>query len=148
MKSSNYTYYRYISRLYRLGKPYFDFLLKDAHLTSSQQYFLTGIMDHPGVTLSELSRIDHCDNATVTRGVRRLEDMEYVIRKIDENDARISHLYPTEKSKSLWRQIKKARNQLNQVLTEGFNEQERALAEDLLRRMSENALLQKEKGFD
>ena len=61
--------------------------------------------------------------------------MEYVIRKIDENDARISHLYPTEKSKSLWRQIKKARNQLNQVLTEGFNEQERALAEDLLRRI-------------
>ena len=148
MGTSKHFYYRYISRLYRLGKPYFDFLLEDAQMTSSQQFFLTGIMDHPGITLSELSRLDHCDNATVTRGIKCLESKEYVTRETDSKDARICHLYPTDKAKQLWRQIDQARRQFNHVLTDGFTEKERILAEDLLRRMSENASIQKEKGFD
>ena len=59
--------------------------------------------------------------ATISVSVKRMEKAGFIIKKADENDARISRLYPTEKARALPENIRYKMNALEETLCAGMS---------------------------
>ena len=79
----------YLSRLVRRR---FNEVIAEEGLFSGQQDILFAIVDNEGVTSSELSSMAGVSAATISVSVKRMEKAGFIIKKADENDARISRL--------------------------------------------------------
>lgn len=58
---------------------------------------LTMIEDHPGITVSALAKLWGRTKGTVSVNVTTLEQKGYIYRKKEGNNAKVVHLYATEK---------------------------------------------------
>ena len=63
-------------------------LLKHLGLTAEQRFMIHLVALKPGCTPGELARALRVTPATVTRGVRRMEQAGYVLREPDPDDSR------------------------------------------------------------
>lgn len=108
----------YLSRLVRRR---FNEVIAEEGLFSGQQDILFAIVDNEGVTSSELSSMAGVSAATISVSVKRMEKAGFIIKKADENDARISRLYPTEKARALPENIRYKMNALEETLCAGMS---------------------------
>lgn len=130
---------RYISIIQRLTNPYFDRELQPYHIGGGQQFFLLNISKNQGISFQELAAEGHYDKATATRAVRKLEEQGYVRLEPDPWDKRIRHIYITGKAEPVIEKTWSALGNWMTILTAGFGEEEKILAEGLLERMAGNA---------
>ena len=85
-----YTINKNASIIYRLSQIYFDAELSPYRIGCGQQFFLLRIYDFPGINILDLAQKGYFDKGTTARAVKKLEELGYVRREIDENDRRIS----------------------------------------------------------
>lgn len=130
---------KYASVIYRLGQTYFDAQLSPWEIGCGQQFFLLRIQEQPGISLMELAQTGYYDKGTATRAVKRLEELGYIRREIDDHDKRIHRLFVAEAGQPVLRATHQALDQWRDILTGGFSQQERKTANQLMERMSENA---------
>lgn len=130
---------RSISIIQRLSNPYFDKQLSNYHIGCGQQFFLMHISKNPGISFQDLAKYGNYDKATATRAVQKLESEGYVSAKMDESDKRLRHLYTTEKAKPVLEAAWKVVTDWMKIITVGFTEEEVEQADELLKRMSDNA---------
>ena len=76
--------------------------------------------------------------ATVSVSVKRMEKSGFIIRKTDEEDARLTRLYPTEKARQAPENIRKKMALIDETLKKGMTQEEIELLSDLLDRAAEN----------
>lgn len=107
-------------------------------LFSGQQDILFLINNNAGITLSELSKELGIAAATASISVKRMEKAGFIIKKTDEDDARLTRLYPTEKAKQAPENIRRKMDMLDEVLKKGMTDEETRLLSDLLDRAIEN----------
>ena len=98
MRQPKPTFLKFISVIQRNTQKYFDSILEDYHIGGGQQFFLVHIYENNGITMYDLAKLGQFDKATVTKAVRKLEELGYVEVRIDETDRRIRHLFATEKA--------------------------------------------------
>lgn len=98
MNQSKPTFLKFISVIQRNTQKYFDSILEDYHIGGGQQFFLVHIYENDGITMYDLARLGQFDKATVTKAVRKLEELGYVEVRTDKTDRRIRHLFTTEKA--------------------------------------------------
>ena len=110
----------YLSRLVRRR---FNEVIAEEGLFSGQQDILFAIVDNEGVTSSELSSMVGVSAATISVSVKRMEKAGFIIKKADENDARISRLYPTDKARALPEVLYKM-NALEETLCSGMSRED------------------------
>ncbi len=131
---------KWVSILYRYSMIYANSFLKDYGMSGGQLPFFMNIINNPGITQEELSKLLRIDKSTTTRAVKSLCSIGYVVRRSDDRDRRIYRLYPTEKARKVERVILEKARLWDRVLLRGFKETERENARRFLRRMVENAL--------
>ncbi len=131
---------KWVSILYRYSMIYANSFLKDYGMSGGQLPFFMNIVNNPGITQEELSKLLKIDKSTTTRAVKSLCSSGYVLRKSDESDKRVYRLYPTQKAKRVERVVLEKAKMWDAVLLKGFKENERKSARRLLRLMVENAL--------
>ena len=131
---------KWVSILYRYSMIYANSFLKGYDMSGGQLPFFMNIVNNPGITQEELSKLLKIDKSTTTRAVKSLCLSGYVVRKSDDRDRRVYRLYPTEKAKNVERVVLEKAKMWDTVLLRGFKESERRCVRRLLKLMVENAL--------
>lgn len=130
---------KYASIMYRCGQIFYDDALAPYHIGCGQQFFLLRINCTPGISQYELAVEGYYDKGTTARAVKKLEELEYIYRCIDEKDHRITRLYVSEKGKPLINIIEQMLQEWRDALMQGFQEDEKEMAITLMKRLGENA---------
>jgi DNA-binding MarR family transcriptional regulator len=91
------------------------------------------------VSQDELGRVLYVNKSSVTRHVAHLEAEGFITRAPAENDRRVMQVYPTEKGMAALPLLRQVSGEWNEILTDGFSEEERRLLTALLERAMQNA---------
>ena len=129
---------RYISILDRLMKMYYDRGLADFAIGWGQQFYAEYIYDHPGATAQEMADCIRVDKATLTKCIRKLNEVGYLRIVSDEADRRVKHLYLTEQGVPAVQRIKEIHREFCAALFEGIPPQLQAETEQVLEQMTDN----------
>ena len=78
------------------------------------------------------------DKTTTTKAVKKLIEISYVQKERDESDQRAWRLFPTERALNTYTEVIAAENQLIGYCFNGFSDQEKSVASQLLARMRDN----------
>ena len=97
---------RCISIMDRLMKMYYDRGLSDFEIGWGQQFYVEYIYDHPGTSAQEMVACIRVDKATLTKVIKKLEEIGYIKIVRSENDKRMKLLYLTDKAVPAARRIK------------------------------------------
>lgn len=113
-----------VNFLSRLIRQKFNEAIASEGLFSGQQEILFAIAKNEGVTSSELASRTGVSAATISVSVKRMKKAGFIIKKPDENDARIIRLYPTEKAKAAPKNIRHRMDKIEVILKRGMTEDE------------------------
>ena len=125
--------------IYRQGNRFCDRKLAEYHIGSGQNYFLTCIYEHQGINMYELAQLGHFYLGLVKIGIKKVEELGYILLLAYVAYKRIRHLYTTQKAAPILERLYEIRREWNQILTEGLTAEESAQAEQLISKMAENA---------
>ena len=128
---------QYMSVIQRNYYRYLDARLEKFRIGAGQQFFLTCIYEHDGITMFDLAKGGKFDKGTVTKGIQKLLEQDYISVAVDENDKRVRHLHITEKGIPLAREIYRIRREWREQLTTGLSEEESRRLTEQLREMAE-----------
>lgn len=138
MKQQKLTFLKFISIIQRNTQKYFDSILEEYHIGGGQQFFLARIYENDGISMYDLAKMGHFDKGTVTKAVRKLEELGYVEVRMDASDRRLRRLYVTEAAEPVIREIYHVRKFWREALTEGLPVSEEELYQ-ILRLMAEKS---------
>ena len=139
---------RWISLLHRYGHIYVGKELKEYNISKGQYIFLNALYKQEGISQEQLSDYLKIDKGTTAKAIKKLEEEEYVIRKIDVKDKRAYNIYLTEKAIKIKPVVRKAMTDWIDILYSGFTEEEKELSLALLEKMGENAAAYTEDYFN
>ncbi|GAA0222594.1 MarR family winged helix-turn-helix transcriptional regulator [Metaclostridioides mangenotii] len=111
---------------------------KKFNIQKGQYIFLTRICENPGINLIQLTSILKVDKTTTTKATQKLIKEDYITKKINTDDKRISMLYPTEKALEIYNVIITEENRGIDICFKDFSENEKILAYQLVKKMQEN----------
>ena len=129
---------RYTGALYRATNSRSDIKYKDYNLQKGQYMFLTRICENPGINFMDLSNMLKVDKTTTTKAVQKLIEIGYVKKNQDEFDKRGYKLTPTDEALEIYNLIIEEETRQLDICFKDFNDEEKAVAEKLLERMSKN----------
>ncbi len=131
---------KWISIIYRHSMMHANEQLKRYKITGSQLIFFIAIVDMAGITQEELSDYLKINKSTTTKAIKSLEKNGYINRIISKKDARAYNLYPTKKATELRKKIRDLAFEWDNILIEGFNEQEKKHIYKLIELMADNVV--------
>ena len=132
-------FYKYASILHRCGNRFYDQALASFGIGCGQQFFLSRIAEHEGISMYDLAALGRFDKGTVTRAVQKLEELGYLRSETDVCDRRIRHLYTTAAAGPALLAIAESRRAWVERLSAGLSPAEIEQAERLLGHMAQNA---------
>ena len=106
---------------------------------SYQDSYLLHICREPGIPQDRLAEVIYVNKSNVARQLASLEEKGFITRTPDPQDRRSLLVYPTQKATDALPAIHKVHRAWNEMVLEGFGEEERRLVADFARRLSENA---------
>lgn len=119
--------YREVNRLMRA------YMIKLSHLfgketspkdlTPQQGHTLIYLSNNPGIMQREIGEYFHLRDASITNMVKNLERYGYIIRKIDENSARIKRIYLTSAGEEKVEEIKNQLNETNEKIAQSIDDE-------------------------
>ncbi len=125
--------------VFLLGKAYqkahgdFKKRLKPYGLTNMQHLVLEGLWYRPGMTAAELGKCLILDKATLSGVLDRMAEADWIFKKQDEEDRRVSLIFPSDKSYTLKDKLIDERKKANTNLLKQFSMEEQVLFKRLLR---------------
>ena len=102
-------------------KMYYDRSLCDYEIGWGQQFYVEYLYEHPGATPQEMASCIRVDKGTLSKTIKKLDEIEYIRVVSDEKDRRVKHLYLTEKAVPAAEKIKEVHAGFYQVFTEGLS---------------------------
>ncbi|HEY8888983.1 MAG TPA: MarR family transcriptional regulator [Clostridium sp.] len=130
---------RWISLLHRHSHVYVGRQLKQYNISKGQYTYLNALYKKDGISQEQLSDYLKIDKGTTAKALKKLEDDNYIIRKIDVKDKRAYNVYLTEKALEIKPMVRKALMDWADILFSGFSEEEKKTSLALLERMGDNA---------
>lgn len=130
---------RSISILQRYSQIYLDRELADLNVGSSHFLFLIHLYHRGGIHQDKLAEHYRIDRATVTKGIRRLENEGYVLREVDESNRRANKLFLTPRGKEIVPKLMRAYTAWMDVITQSLSPRETQVAIELIGKMAASA---------
>jgi DNA-binding MarR family transcriptional regulator len=131
---------RLLASLHWQARSYFDKELEQFGLSSGTLPVIIRLLRRDSLNQQKLSERLYVDKATITRMVGKLVKQGYVRREQDPEDKRAYRLFATQRAREIEPKIKQILRKWMFILVEGFSDEEKELAIDLLKRMHDNAL--------
>jgi len=113
-------------------------LMNDTEIFPGQIPILMAVKSNDGCTQKELSNLFKYRPASISDSLKRLEKAEYILRKQDEKDLRITRVCVTEKGLELLKKALDTYNSMEDVCYTGFTEDEKTQLNVLLRKVIKN----------
>lgn len=117
---------------------YRNMKMEDIDLTSVQSDALIATLRNPEITASQLKEHLQLSQSTVAGIIERLESKGLISKVIDSEDARKTHLIPTEKGKQLEEKLREIALDIQNELSDGMNADEQTEFSRLLEIALEN----------
>lgn len=114
--------------------------MKDSPVAGHTMGYIVYIHKNPGASQEDLVSFFKLNKGTVAKGIKKLQEEGYILRKQNENDRRAYRLYLTEKGEELHTKSERSLQEFNNILTRGFSEEEQQLLQQLLQRVTANVL--------
>ncbi|WP_256623051.1 MarR family winged helix-turn-helix transcriptional regulator [Methanolobus chelungpuianus] len=105
---------------------------------SGQFPFLMRLLHRDGISQEILIRELNCDRATGTRAINKLEESGYVLRETDPQDKRAYRICLTDEGRHLGPVIRQMSAIINNIVFDGFSEEEKELFIRMIRRAAFN----------
>jgi DNA-binding MarR family transcriptional regulator len=119
---------------------YLNKRMRDIDLTAGQFPFIMVLSDEEGITQEELADYFHIDKGTVARALRKLEDKQYLFRKVDKENRRRYCIYLTEKGRSTVPKIENIDKEWEESMCSRFSDEEYSNLLDILKILSVTCL--------
>ncbi|MHC1783769.1 MAG: MarR family winged helix-turn-helix transcriptional regulator [Anaerolineaceae bacterium] len=107
-------------------------------LYRGQAYLLKILSEQDGLTHSEIARILEISPAAATKVIKRLEAHQYLERRPDSSDERISRVFLRDEGRAVIRQIHDVFQQNNLCLYGGLSPEEQVVLAGLLKKVHES----------
>lgn len=128
-----------VNYLSRLSKDNFRSVLADNGLFVGQDEILFTILFNEGSKPSEIAKILNTSLSSISVSLKRLEKTGFIEKRNDEKDARISHIYISEKGKAAMQKIHKDLKAYEKNIMSGFSKEEIEQLRNYLDRLIYNA---------
>ena len=133
-------YQKAVSAMYRFGQSYFSMQMKQFGLDKGQWGFLSELLfSGDGLSQEQLSEHLMIDKSNTARALKVLEEKGYIIRE-EEAVTRKKYIYLTEAAKTIRHEIKAIQNEYNDILMDGFSDDDAKKARKILEHMMENVM--------
>lgn len=129
---------RYVSILDRLMKMYYEHALSGFEIGWGQQFYVEYLYDHPGASAQEMAACIRVDKATLTKVIKRLEELDYIRTDRSVKDKRVKLLYLTEKAVPAAKRIKEIHRSFYDALCTDIASSDIRAVERTLAHMTEN----------
>ncbi len=112
--------------------------LKPFDVSTTQWLVLQGIAESEEAIQTDIGKITHLDNATITRHLDKLESVELLQRTRIENDRRVQMVQLTDKGRELLPKITEVATQINARALKGLNASKIANFIEILHLINDN----------
>ena len=114
---------RHFGVLNRQTQNYINMFFNHIDLSFSEYIFLVSLYDNEGINQEELSSLLFIDKAATARDIKLLEEKEFLIRKICEEDKRAKRIYLTDKGRNYKEYISSPIKKWLKYITEGMDKE-------------------------
>lgn len=129
---------KYISQIYRKGGRYITKALSKEGIGAGQLMYLMQLYQCDGRNQEDLSDALNIDKGTTARALKKLEDEEFIVRIVDEDDKRAYKVYLTDKGRSAKAKVYEAIDAWENIITESLTEEEKETMIKLLMKICTN----------
>ncbi len=112
--------------------------LKNCDIDVGQFFFLRYLVANPGISQEEVAKNNYLDKATVSKGVKRLEELGYIKRIVNPKDKRSYFLQPTEKAVAYKSKLEEYHKEINKFIFDGLSENEYRQLGEILQKIVNN----------
>ncbi|EIB5605181.1 MarR family winged helix-turn-helix transcriptional regulator [Listeria monocytogenes] len=120
--------------------------LLETGLNIGQLRYLWTLYKEDGISQESMAKRFMVDKASVTRHIKRLEELGMIRREIDVKDRRIQRIFVTETGFQMHDLIEEVTAEWSALLTANFSEKEKDDLMHLIGRLSDNAIMAVEGG--
>ncbi|HDU7438591.1 MarR family winged helix-turn-helix transcriptional regulator [Listeria monocytogenes] len=120
--------------------------LLETGLNIGQLRYLWTLYKEDGISQESMAKRFMVDKASVTRHIKRLEELGMIRREIDAKDRRIQRIFVTETGFQMRDLIEEVTAEWSALLTANFSEKEKDDFMHLIGRLSDNAIIAVEGG--
>lgn len=115
---------RTLSRMYRQTQMWMDKAFESLGLGRGLYQYLVEVARSPGANQMELAEKLAVDEASVTRGIGRLEKLGYVERRRDTEDRRMRRIFLSPRGEGVLPRLEEEFRRWNRAATLGASEEE------------------------
>jgi len=127
-----------LTRICKLSRDRSRVLMAEIGIHCGQGIALRQLWRTDGLTQSELARSLHVAPATVTIALQRMERIGLIERRSDQRDQRVSHVFLTDRGRSLRANVEENWDRLEEQMLAGFSSTEREVMREYLLRIRAN----------
>lgn len=128
----------------RKSKNYFNQVVSEEGLFAGQHHIIMMLERVGCATVSQIAEEMRTTSATASVSIKRLEKAGFVEKKSSDSDARITKIYLTDKALAVTQRIKSKMDEAEESLTSGLTQEEKYQLSDLLDKVVNNIISQKE----
>ena len=128
----------------RKSKNYFNQVVSEEGLFAGQHHIIMMLERVGCATVSQIAEEMRTTSATASVSIKRLEKAGFVEKRSSDSDARITKIYLPDKALAVTQRIKAKMDEAEESLTQGLTQEEKYLLSDLLDKVVNNIISQKE----
>lgn len=129
---------KYLSDLNRDFIRYSESKLSQYDLTLNMWRCMIIIENNRGCNLKDIAKALNVDSAIITRNIKKLEDLKYVIKLKSDNDNRTFDLCLTDKGLDIFKLLNQYHHKWYEKITNNFNEEEISDLINMLNKLCSN----------
>lgn len=124
METQKPPFMKYVSMLYRCTQAYADEKLEKFQLSGGTYPFLIFLSKKDGVSQNHLSAELNVDKAMSARAIKRLIELGYVRKNVDEKDSRAYRIYLTDRGREIAPEVVRIMDEWILSISQGSTEAE------------------------
>lgn len=128
-----------LGEAWRCGNLYRTARFEALGIGSYQDSYILNICRNPGIAQDALTGLIYVHKSNVARQLASLEEKGFITRSPDPKDRRSLLVYPTQKALDAIPAIREVHRTWNELVLNGFSEEERERIAQIAQRLADNA---------
>lgn len=127
-----------IKTLMKARRNLLDKVLLPYGITASEVMILKNVYENDGITQDELGEFSLVDRTTISRRIKKLENLGYLRKERDEKDKRTFRIYKTKKATELYELINKTLDDFQATTSKGITDEEKTVILNVFNKAVDN----------
>ncbi|WP_294388805.1 MarR family winged helix-turn-helix transcriptional regulator [uncultured Clostridium sp.] len=140
MNSNNEYLGKYISLIHRQANAFFTKEFSKFGFGSGQYMFMIHLYKNDGISQESLSELVNIDKGTTAKAIKKLEELNFIVRSKDSKDKRINRIYLTSKALDIKNDFFSVLTKWENILTNELSPDEISIGLNILNKLSKNVI--------